>query len=211
MIRGSGDWLGPLAKVPAALANGADPNHPLGPGGPTLVEAALVAPQVFRAMLEAGADPNVTSDRGWPVLLEVLAERGVGDGKPLAKALVAHGARWDALATVSIGHHQVTLPVLLALSWTPRIQLDAVFYALELWGADPGITDQWGGNVAHHMAHQCYHQSRLERLGKLGVDMGKVAEIDSDELAWAKLLGDWVPGFAGLTPMETWRKYWGKP
>lgn len=209
MIREGGSWLGPLAKVPAALASGVDPTYPLGPDAPGLVEAALVAPSIFRQMLEAGADPNVISPLGRPVLVEILANHGIGDGKPLVEALVARGARWDTPTPVDIGGKSATLPLLLALPWMHRFQLESVFYALELWGADPGLTDQWGGNIGHHMAHQCYYRHHMDRLGALGVDMDQVAQVSEADLAWAKLSGEWLPSFAGLTPPQAWAKWWG--
>ena len=212
MIRGGSKWLEALQRVPAALASGADPNLPFGPLGPTLVEAALLSRRALDAMLEAGADANATSSRGWPVLLEALVEHGVGDGKPLAEALVAHGARWDTPAMMDIGGCPTSLPVLLALPRAHRFQLESVFYALELWGADPSITDQWGGTVGHHMAQQCYRLHYMEQLEKLGVAMDRVARTpDEADLAWAKLSGEWLPDYAGLTPMQYWHKHWGQP
>jgi hypothetical protein len=161
-------------------------------------------------MLEAGANPNVLSSRGWPVLLEVLAEHGVGDGKRLVEQLIAHGARWDVETRVQIANRTTTLPALLVLARTRWTNIEPAVFALERWGANPNITDQWGGNLGHHIAGQLYYRHQLERLARAGVDLEHVAKGDEAAVAWAKLTGDWIPEWIGLSPIQYWEEVWGR-
>lgn len=159
----------------------------------------------LEAFLEAGLNPNAKVEE-LPLLAKAMVLNGAHSHEAIA-VLTAYGADWGTLVPVTMGlwpdEYTVMVPIAHAMLYLTQSSAYWPCVAIRECGLDPGLVDpEWGGNLAHHAAASLFYLSSCYGLGQAGVDLDQVAEGDEAVIARAKMVGDWLPEFAGKTARQ---------
>lgn len=169
----------------------------------------------LEAYLKAGLNPNSVwagwpnSREEWPILATTMLLNQPHAHEALV-VLTEYGADWGALIPVAIGRwpneHSIRVPVAHAVMYHMQGSTYWARIAIRKCGLDPNLVDPvWGGNLAHHAISEPLGPPAIHSLGEAGMDLNYVARGDEAAVAWAKLTGEWIPEWHGLSANEYYK------